>query len=518
MGRPVRLRIRLDGRRPRRWHAHLLDRIAALPELAGGEVEVDARPGTDPWPANVDLLFAFETLVKRLPRDGAAAALPRAALDRWPGPRAEAPDLILDLCGDVVATGDTRVWSLGYDGIAGEVGLLASLLDGRAPVMNLREGAIVRASGRFGTEMRGTVLASFEDGLTRTCTLVTAALAGRDESNLQIIEAVAGAIPPRLPLQTLGSRVARMLVRGVAQRLYHLCYQAPHWRTGWRHLDGPDLFDLRRHPATGWRDLPDDGGRFYADPFPIEHAGTTYLFVEEYVHALRKGIVSVVPFGREGPIGAPKPVLEVGHHLSYPFVFEREGQMWMVPESCGAGTIDLYRATAFPGGWVRESTLLAGIVASDATLIEHQGHWWMFATVRDGAVGAPLGHGSYSDSLHLWSAPGFRGPWTPHPQNPVLVDIASARPAGHVVVRGNGLVRPVQNCIEAYGGSLALARIDRLDESGFSQTVETAITSGPLWPGSLIHTVNRSGRIECIDGSGRSSRLGALINKPAPHD
>ncbi|MGH1587213.1 hypothetical protein ACRBEV_01255 [Methylobacterium phyllosphaerae] len=38
---------------------------------------------------------------------------------------------------------------------------------------------------------------------------------------------------------------------------------------GWRRLAGPDLIDLRRHPESGWQVLPDDGRRFYADPFAI---------------------------------------------------------------------------------------------------------------------------------------------------------------------------------------------------------------------------------------------------------
>jgi hypothetical protein len=79
--------------------------------------------------------------------------------------------------------------------------------------------------------------------------------------------------------------------------------------------------------------------------------------------------------------------------------------MWMVPESCSTASVDLYRAERFPDGWVKQATLVSGVVASDATLFEHDGRCWMFATVQDGG-------GSYSDALHLWSAPALRGPWT----------------------------------------------------------------------------------------------------------
>ena len=153
-------------------------------------------------------------------------------------------------------------------------------------------------------------------------------------------------------------------------------------------------------------------------------------------------------------MGAPQPVLERPVHLSYPNVFERDGEMWMIPESGAAGTIDLYRARAFPGSWTLETTLVGGLFASDATLVERDGRWWMFATVRDGG-------GAYSDALWLWSAPDFRGPWKPHARNPVLIDIASARPAGAMFVRDGALYRPVQDCRAGYGAAMALARVDR---------------------------------------------------------
>jgi hypothetical protein len=173
----------------------------------------------------------------------------------------------------------------------------------------------------------------------------------------------------------------------------------------------------------------------------------------------------------------------------------------MIPESSQARSIDLYRAAAFPGDWRHEARLVEGVEASDATLIEREGRWWMFATVRDGG-------GAYSDALHLWSAPEFSGPWTPHARNPVLIDIASARPAGRMVCRQGSLYRPAQDCRDGYGAALALARIDRLDDDGYAQTVETIVTPGPLWPGRRLHTLNSAGPFEFIDGSALAPRFG----------
>lgn len=418
------------------------------------------------------------------------------------------PDVIIDLVGDGSHDGSSRVWHLAYDGQRGEVGLLASLLAGRAPWVTLSENGQVVAAARLGTEMQGRVAMAFDDALARTATLIVSALSGRLCTGPSGTPPEEAPPPPDMTLPRLGAAGGRMVAQAVVQRLYRLCFRAPHWRVGWRRLDGPSVIDLRGHPATGWNTLRDDGHRFYADPFPVTYAGKTWLFVEEFPHATQKGVISAVEIGRDGPVGVPETVLEEPHHLSYPFVFVRDGTVWMVPESGAAGTIELYRATAFPGGWEKVAVLVQDVVASDATLLEHDGRWWMFATVRDAPVGAPLGRGSFSDALHLWSAPDFRGPWTPHARNPVLVDIASARPAGAIVrTADHGLIRPVQDCTEGYGRALGLARIDRLDDGSFRQTVETVLKAGAQWPGSRLHTLNSAGGFEFIDGSARAPRL-----------
>ncbi|MFB9980013.1 formyl transferase [Mesorhizobium kowhaii] len=498
----MRVSLRLDSQCVRAFHVMLLQRLASLPDVT---LFVDARPAGGGIPRSAAALFQLETAIHGLPRDGLARQVPLLELAPY---RTEqlSPDLVLDLCGDVRLEG-TRVWRVTYDGASGEAALLALILNGQTPLARIEENGVAIAAGRLGTEYGGVALASFQDMLARTASLIVAAMTNAAKTVPVLPEpAQAGAPPPMPSAAKLGVRAGKALARRIVQKIYHLCYNAPHWKVGWRETKGRDLFDLRAHPASGWNVLPDDGSRFYADPFPILHQGQLTLFVEDYIHRLGKAIISAVPFGPAGPLGRPEPVLELPYHLSYPFVFERDGEVWMVPESCANGTIDLYRATAFPGGWVKEATLLSDVVASDATLVEHGGAWWMFATVRDGEGTIRDGAGAFSDALHLWSAPDFRGPWTPHPNNPVLIDIASARPAGRMVKRGDQLLRPVQDCRRSYGAALGIARISHLDLIGMEQVVETILNPGALWGGRKLHTLNEAGGFEFIDGSAIAPR------------
>ncbi|QEL23680.1 formyl transferase [Bosea sp. F3-2] len=499
----MRLRLNMGASPLRRWHLVLIERLRAIPGLTLSVVPSAAKAAD---PHRLDGLFRVEGYLHGLQPDGlftvvtAAEAATVAAVAGQ-----DEVDLLLDLGSDE-PSGPARRWVLRFDGEAGEAALVSGLLAGGVPLVELTENGALIAAGRPGSEHGRVLLAKLDDILSRVITFIVAAVAG---SRMRVPQLPAEAEPSPAPRTGLTRTMVRAVTSNAVDRIYRRCFHAPHWRVGWRKLDGPDLFDLRRHPRTGWRHLPDDGTRFYADPFPILHGGRLTLFVEDFPHATGKGIISAVEFGPDGPTGRPEPVLEQPGHLSYPFVFERDGEVWMIPESSGAARVDLFRATAFPGGWVREATLIDGVVASDATLIEHGGLWWLFATVRDGG-------GSHSDALHLWSAPDFRGPWKPHPRNPVLIDIASARPAGHMTVRDGVLLRPVQDCRFGYGKALGIARVTRLDPEGFDQEIETIIQAGALWPGRRIHSLNQAGGYEFIDGSAMARRPLLARLRPVP--
>ena len=478
----MNLVLRLDAGALRQWHVALAERLARRPGLQVGVrlVEGPAAPG------GVEALFRFETLLFALGRGGPAQRVAPQRLAAF-AEQGE-PYLIVDLAAEPARV-EGRVWRVECDGLGLEPGLLAALLAGRTPTLRVLGPKGPISAGRPGAETLGMLKTSFEEMLARAATLIEAALDGAAPA--AALAPLKDAEPPARPAQGFFPLAAKMAKRRAVRAVYAAACHAPHWRVGWRRTRGAALGEGL---GEGWTDLPDDGRRFYADPFPIVWKGRTYLFVEEFEHALGRGVISALEMGAQGPLGAPERVLEQPGHLSYPNVFEADGEMWMIPESGSAGTIDLFRATAFPGGWKREATLVAGVCANDATLFQRDGKWWMFATVRDG-------ESSYSDSLWLWSAPDFRGPWAPHALNPVMVDSASARPAGRMFEQGGALWRPVQDCRRGYGAAMALARVDRLDEGGFSQTIATVLKPGGGWPGRRVHTYNEAGGFEFIDGS-----------------
>jgi hypothetical protein len=492
----MHLIIRLDRGRLLKWHVRLVERIAKRPAT---KVTVQWAPQATRLPSVVRTFFALERLIYGLPEgriSDPATPADFAAFTSSSLNFAAATDLTLDLSGTARSAHDP-VWQLAFDGIANEGAAIGALTDFRSPVIALIDSGSDEPviSGLPGVLSSGVLVQAFEDVLARAATMISAALDRAQAGHLG-----AEHQPGTATVSSVAQFAMKSLRNALVGRLYRLCFHAPHWRVGWRFVDGPGIIELGRLPDQGWRDLPDDRKHFYADPFPVVRDDRTFVFVEDFSHRLGRAVISVVEFDASGPVGTPRPVLDTGSHASYPYVFEHRGEMWMVPETTETETIDLYRAEAFPDLWVKEATLLSNITASDATLFEHHGRWWMFATVRDGG-------GSYSDVLHAWWARDPFGPWQAHPRNPILVDISSARPGGRVVHHAGKLIRPVQDCSRTYGGALGLAEIRRLDEDGFEQRVEVVLQPGRLWPGRRLHTLNRAGRLECIDGSRLAAKL-----------
>lgn len=240
--------------------------------------------------------------------------------------------------------------------------------------------------------------------------------------------------------------------------------------------------------------------RYWADPFPVADGDDRYIFLEEFVRDRGQAHIAVVRVGADGRAEPPVKILERNYHLSYPLVFRWDGQYYMLPETRGNRTVEVYRADHFPDTWTLHRVLLHEINAVDATLEEIDGRWWLFANVA--AEGA-----ANLDELHLFYADHPFGPWQPHRFNPVKSDARSARPAGRLIRADGALIRPSQDCSGRYGRAVILNRIVRLDPDGYAEEeigrIEPSQRVGVLG----THTVNLANGMVCLDGVLRAPRL-----------
>ena len=206
---------------------------------------------------------------------------------------------------------------------------------------------------------------------------------------------------------------------------------------------------------------------FWADPFVWHRDGRHFVFFEEYPYATRRGRISVLELDDEArPKGPAMPVIEEPYHLSYPFLFEYRGGLYMVPEKKAARRVDVYRCVEFPGRWEFVKTLMSGVRIVDATLFEHEGRWWMFCAVKLKWKGL-----RYDETLFAFHADNpLSSDWMPHPANPLVRDFSRGRPGGRIQRDGAGrLLRPSQDCVRRYGDGLNISEIILLTPNEYQE-------------------------------------------------
>ena len=234
-------------------------------------------------------------------------------------------------------------------------------------------------------------------------------------------------------------------------------------------------------------------GRFWADPFQIKVDGRYYIFFEDYVNSMGRAHISVVEVDRNGIVSGPTEVLKLDCHLSYPFVFEWQGDYFMIPETGERNVVELYRATSFPFKWKPVKVLLEARSPVDATLAEVNGQWLMFVNIEEEGVAVNW------DELHLYFADSPLGPWTPHERNPIVSDVRSARPAGRIF-RSNGLLcRPSQDSSLRYGYATIINIVTEISASTYKEAPILKIN--PDWDNDIIgvHTLNMLDEMTVID-------------------
>jgi hypothetical protein len=252
--------------------------------------------------------------------------------------------------------------------------------------------------------------------------------------------------------------VARLAARAVRSWVSSLTTRTE-WGVAW---GARDRSHSPLHPPEhmNWVDHPAD--RFLADPFLARSDGTTFVFVEDFSHT--RGYATIGVFEPRDSEGTFRTVLDRGTHLSYPFVFRdpADGSWLMLPEMAAERRVTLFRATSFPDEWSDDAVLLDDVTAFDPTVLFREGRYWLFY-----ASGTPGSTGD--DELYIFSSETLRGPYTPHPQNPIRSDPVGARPAGRFFEWNGRLIRPGQDSSRGYGYAVAFYEVTALSPTAYAE-------------------------------------------------
>ena len=109
-------------------------------------------------------------------------------------------------------------------------------------------------------------------------------------------------------------------------------------------------------------------GYWYADPMLFERDGRTWLFVEAFDR--RKQLGGVGCLCMDEPGSEPEIVLQEDFHMSFPHVFDWNGEVWMIPETGNDHSLRLYRAEEFPRKWKLEGRIPTAVDLVDSVVTD----------------------------------------------------------------------------------------------------------------------------------------------------
>ncbi|KAK3422192.1 hypothetical protein EUGRSUZ_G02723 [Eucalyptus grandis] len=227
---------------------------------------------------------------------------------------------------------------------------------------------------------------------------------------------------------------------------------------------------------------------FVADPFLYVQGDAIYLFYEMKNLITMQGDIAVSRSVDKGATWQQLGIaLDEDWHLSYPYVFNYHGQIYMMPESSEKGQLRVYRALDFPLQWKLEKVVMKKPMV-DSFVINHKGKFWLFGSDHSSFGSKKNGQ------LEIWYSDSPLGPWKPHKKNPVYNTYRSvgARNGGRPFIHDGILYRVGQDCGETYGRRVRLFKVEVLTQDEFKEVevplgVEEPKKGRNAWNGARYH-------------------------------
>ena len=235
--------------------------------------------------------------------------------------------------------------------------------------------------------------------------------------------------------------------------------------------------------------------RFYADPF-FNAAGDKIRI--EALNA-RNGLGEIVEFQANNFCDVQ--TLLKGGHYSYPCSFKNDDKEYICPEVASHSAPYLL-PEPFEDKAKERLTGLENIKALDGTIVRHDNAYYFFCGLKH----------SSEDCLYLFFSDELKGPYRPHPQNPIVIDPSCARMGGKLLRCGEKLYRVGQNNCYAYGNGITVSAIECLSKEHYSEKKVASISFvDALGP----HTLDVFGNLAVLDFYRNQFSFGAAYRRIA---
>lgn len=136
------------------------------------------------------------------------------------------------------------------------------------------------------------------------------------------------------------SQLDRIRQMGLTRLLKKIVCFEEMYTIAYRRRDG---HTLRDSDLLAFDRIPYDDTFWYADPILTTYRGEEILLMESFDMRTQLGSIACARFGEDGKLSAPQVIIQEPYHMSFPMVFYWQDALYMIPETCGNRSLNLYR-------------------------------------------------------------------------------------------------------------------------------------------------------------------------------
>lgn len=231
--------------------------------------------------------------------------------------------------------------------------------------------------------------------------------------------------------------------------------------------------------------------RFFADPFILDvRTNVIKVLVEEFSYKEWKGKISLLTIDKETFILKEiKVLLDIDTHLSFPFIFRNNKDIYVIPENSASGSLNIYKYDSKSECLSFEKKLINEPII-DPVLFKKNNSFILFGTIRDKKE---------NKDLYAWESNELFGDYVLKTCSPIISSAKLGRRGGDFFEYENNLFSVSQNCLTTYGESLNICKITNLSSTDIKESLEAVITPDQNYSEGL-HTFNCYKNICVVDG------------------
>ncbi len=252
---------------------------------------------------------------------------------------------------------------------------------------------------------------------------------------------------------------------------------------------------------TPYRCVPYKKDYWYADPLTFEYGGKHYLFTEAYDRRKSVGSIAVSVIDDRGHISKPRIIIKEKYHMSYPYVFMWNGDIYMIPETSANMTINLYKCVEFPLRWKPEAQMRIDEVFVDADVfVMGDNELCLLGSAVNKADPLKVRYSRYritkNESEYSCHHEGYAASgWNYFDRNagkPVVIDGVKYIPTQESSETDYGIKINFRKYTKGYNVAPCVSDSITVDNTCFSACIKRADMIG-------VHTYSRIGKFEIID-------------------